>query len=355
MSSIPAWGISTVFPARVIIYMRARFSAAEALLNVDTKAAVEQALDHFTDMLRLCRPDNLGVRDLVPSLLLRLGRDQGCYDFLKRWAVVDSDEDWGDTNLPYLNIRGADLFESVDVFRHESSSLSHLVTLTLLKLRLIFELESFEPEWGWCVPGRRLATPARPVGTFVRSILETLDMEEMPCKIAVSRNQYHELLRVVHDADPHFWDALTDEDNETVTPPPYYSGGLVEEAQLALYQCARAWEETDGAMVTIEADTIPLIPVYRASSAVAGSSGARPGAPEQRTTDTDKRRGVGACFATLFKPSLPTRSRPDLFAAARVGNHGNVRLQRWLPKTGRPSPSSETCCSVLPRGRQRAP
>lgn len=53
--------------------MRARFAAADALLRIDTAAAVEQALGHFTDMLRLNRSDNMGVRDVIPSLLLWLG------------------------------------------------------------------------------------------------------------------------------------------------------------------------------------------------------------------------------------------------------------------------------------------
>jgi hypothetical protein len=53
--------------------MRARLLAADALVKVGTVVAVEKALQHYTDMLRLCRTDNLGVRDIIPGLLLRLG------------------------------------------------------------------------------------------------------------------------------------------------------------------------------------------------------------------------------------------------------------------------------------------
>ncbi len=94
------WGLYGTRP-----YMRARFAAADALLKVNTKTAVEQALEHFTDMLRLCRSDNMGVRDIIPHLLLRLGREQECYDFLKWWAIIDDKDhydghyDWGDVSL----------------------------------------------------------------------------------------------------------------------------------------------------------------------------------------------------------------------------------------------------------------
>lgn len=51
--------------------MRARFAAADALLEADTVVAVEKALGHFTDMLRLCRSNHMGARQIVPVLMLR--------------------------------------------------------------------------------------------------------------------------------------------------------------------------------------------------------------------------------------------------------------------------------------------
>ena len=64
-------------------YMRARFGLVDAILKIRTYDAVSSALEHIMDMLRLCRSDNLGVRDLVAHLLLRLCKDQKCYDFVK--------------------------------------------------------------------------------------------------------------------------------------------------------------------------------------------------------------------------------------------------------------------------------
>ena len=64
----------------------------------------EAALSHLLDMLRLCRGDNMGVRDVVPGLFLQLGRDQEYYHFLKWWAATGQyvDYDWGDMDEPYL-------------------------------------------------------------------------------------------------------------------------------------------------------------------------------------------------------------------------------------------------------------
>jgi len=94
------WGIFDTWD-----YMRARYTHVEALLEVQPRTAVAKALEHLLDVLRLNHSDNIGVRDLIPSLYLRLGRDQDCYDFLKWWYIgTDSHYDWGNTSLPYLNI-----------------------------------------------------------------------------------------------------------------------------------------------------------------------------------------------------------------------------------------------------------
>lgn len=46
---------------------------------------------------RLCRSDNMGVRDLSPHLPLRLGNHQEWYGFVKCYATIGQgrDYDWG--------------------------------------------------------------------------------------------------------------------------------------------------------------------------------------------------------------------------------------------------------------------
>ena len=63
-------------------------------MKIKNYAAVEAAHDHVMDILRLNHSDNMGVRDMVPSLKLRLGRDQECYDFCKWWATTGQEGDY---------------------------------------------------------------------------------------------------------------------------------------------------------------------------------------------------------------------------------------------------------------------
>lgn len=124
------WGIHETRP-----YMRARFQVAYQLQHLTSRPAVKEALNHFLDMLRLCRGDNMGVRDWVPALYLRLKRDQEAYDFLKWWATEgeNSDYDWGDTDLPYLNLKDQDVFEDVGFFKSTYQA-AHAIALTLIKV-----------------------------------------------------------------------------------------------------------------------------------------------------------------------------------------------------------------------------
>lgn len=83
------WGILETRP-----YMRARYELVDAiLLSYGTASGpvdvVQMALDHLLDMMRLCRGDNMGVRQLIPALYIRLGRDRDAYDFMK-WYVTTS-------------------------------------------------------------------------------------------------------------------------------------------------------------------------------------------------------------------------------------------------------------------------
>ncbi|KAK4194884.1 hypothetical protein QBC40DRAFT_237676 [Triangularia verruculosa] len=263
------WGITDTRD-----YMRARHAAADALLQVDTRAAVEKALEHFLDMLRLCRSDNLGVRDIIPGLFLRLGREQECYDFLKWWATADPDGtyNWGDTTLPHLDIHGADVFEPIDMFS-EDTSLCHLSMLTLLKLRLYLDMD----HWQTAIEnGNR--EPYRPVGKLVRNKVHAIDLQTMSTLVERLRTQYRALIRRVHTANPHFWNALVDSDDEPAMPTMF---GLrtPEEACVALYHCIDAWQESEDAMIMIDTDTSEFVPVYETPNNTRG-----PAAESQQAT-----------------------------------------------------------------------
>ncbi|KAI0552683.1 hypothetical protein F4679DRAFT_533500 [Xylaria curta] len=299
-------------------YMRARFAAADALLQIDTTKAVEKALTHFQDMLRLCRSDNLGIRDIVPGLLLRLGREQECYDFLKWWAVVDDEYDWSDVNLPYLDICGADAFEAADAFASHLS-LSQLVILVLLKLNLYLDIESYDPQYtnfglGWPSWPPPPTGFMRPISEIAQKKVRTITSSDVPEISKLLKDQYQALFRMVHKENPHFWEALVDASEDTPSLPSAYSHGSVEEAILGVYQCKKAWEESYDSIIMIESEVGELTKVYESPAATSdgGSTG-------EVAATSERRRGSGRAFPSKFCAST-TNARPDnLFPPSLTG------------------------------------
>jgi ribonuclease HI len=310
-------------------YMRARFAAAQALLEIDTKRSVETALEHLSDMMRLCRSDNLGVRDIVPHLLLRLDREQECYDFLKSWATADKT---GIVTTPYRDIRNGDPFEPIDAFSSGQTSLDHLVALTLMKLRLYLDLGAY-PSMSFDYFSRlRSASPGefdRPVGRLVRERMKTMKTKAAEKTRRTLKTQYHALCQRVYDANPYFWEALVD--GETPTPPPYYSPGSKEEADLVLHQCRRAWDESEDAIMMVSADTAALVQVYQGPATRAGGNNTLSESPKHTTLQPwETSRGTGRVFPLRFTATSPPL---ELFEpTAGTGSIG-VRLVHRSEKT----------------------
>ncbi|KAI0192282.1 hypothetical protein EV127DRAFT_45710 [Xylaria flabelliformis] len=298
-------------------YMRARFAAANALLQIDTIKAVEKAVAHFQDMLRLCRSDNLGVRDLVPGLLLRLGREQECYDFLKWWAVIGGEYDWDDVSLPYLDICGADAFEAIDASASHLN-LSQLVTLTLLKLRLYLDIESYDPQYtnfgtGWLSWPPSPTDFMRPIGEIVEKKVRTITSSDVSEISGSLKDQYQALFKMVHQENPHIWEALVDTSEDTPSLPSTYSHGSVEEAIVGVYRCKKAWEESYDAIIMIESEIGNLTGVYHGPAIASDSMNTG-----EAAITSERRRGSGKSFPSKFCAS--TNTRPDkLFPPSQIG------------------------------------
>ncbi|KAL2040160.1 hypothetical protein N7G274_007063 [Stereocaulon virgatum] len=248
------WGITATRD-----YMRARYALVEALLKIKTYAAVEAAYGHIMEMLRLCRGDNMGVRDLVPALALRLGRDQQCYDFCIWWATTGlrSDYDWGDLDLPYLDVNGADVFLSPpeDVF-DKYASLSHLAAITLLKIRLLLDVRVLQTSSviGHKVPQEILDRVREQLvsGSVVaenRSVMNATDQTPL---IQNLENQVQVLYTVTKNSNRHFWPALLNPGKHLTARPEAYCQGSLEQMQLVLQYNFDAWAETPGAVDMIK-------------------------------------------------------------------------------------------------------
>lgn len=246
------WGI---LPTRD--YMKARFTLVKAMDEVYNAQSVKAQLGHFMDMLRLCRNDNMGVRDLVPGLMLRLDRDQECYDFIKWWQVFSGNSPYNreNTDFPYLNIKSADIFEPVEQFCGRFTNLSHLTCLCLLKIKLLFDvtrLEQSAASLGPIIPREilDLIQSSVPQSPAVRTSNDIIfgDSDIRETMIVKLMMQIDVIFNAVKEANEYFWPALIDPDINLTEEPEYYSAGSVEEMILVLLYNYSAWAETPGAI-----------------------------------------------------------------------------------------------------------
>lgn len=127
-------------------YMLARYRLTGSLIDIGTRVAVNAAHIHLTDMHRLCRGDNMGIRDLTPHIKLRLRMDQEAYDFVKWWATKGREGDYTrkEGGGPFLDIRGADAYEEPKVFLAAQIGISHAIAIMLIKLQLLHDLKLLE-------------------------------------------------------------------------------------------------------------------------------------------------------------------------------------------------------------------
>lgn len=239
-------------------YMRARYAHIEAILKVSNRTAVQSALDHLLDMLRLNRGDNMGIRSLVPALFLRLDRDQECYDFLKWWYLSNNDEtyDWGNTDLPYMDIRNANAFEPTDDFNMKWTDLSHASMLCLLKWRLLTDLKALDN--ATAVAGDKLPTElldqvrSMMVSSATKNNTSLMrDIEngrDIGGHIDQIKLQVMKLFSAVQARNEHYWHGVVSPGGHLTARPPHYSHGDVAEMQLSLSQTYDAWLETPGAL-----------------------------------------------------------------------------------------------------------
>ncbi|KAJ4348861.1 uncharacterized protein N0V89_010240 [Didymosphaeria variabile] len=228
-------------------------------MKINTRAAVQAALNNIMDMLRLCRGDNMGLRDIAPGLMLRLARDQACYDFVKwwEWRYNQSDYDSGDMNAPYLDIKDADVFEAPDLFTNTRfPNLSPLLDVTLLKIRLLIDLKALQRvnlEAGPHVPQEILDTiNAHAVSSVIAGNREILERKDLAPQISELEKQIRKLYDTVQNANKYIWMAMVKPGNHLTARPAYTSAGTIREMQLKLQYIYNAWSETPGAIGVIE-------------------------------------------------------------------------------------------------------
>ncbi|TLS28282.1 hypothetical protein PpBr36_00013 [Pyricularia pennisetigena] len=258
-------------------YLQARFDLVTALLNIRTGEAVEAALGHATAMLHADRGDVMGVRSIVPTLLLRLGRDQEAYDFIKWYATVPHDRyKWGDPAEPFLNLSSQDATEELDdtaLAKLSLEKLPLLAALVLLKVRLALDLANLTD----FVAKRQDAAAAagdeqdelQEKAQWVREEAMSDILHKRPDLVSrcgtsrgeslqeSNRAQIEKLIAATSARNKHYWPALHDPTQYSHQSPTVYARGSREEVSLAFRETWYGWSETPQALDFVKALTAP--------------------------------------------------------------------------------------------------
>ncbi|KAI4671100.1 uncharacterized protein J4E88_009498 [Alternaria novae-zelandiae] len=247
-------------------YMRSRNELLRELPRLNTKAAVEAALEHALGLMRLNLQDPMCVRSITPAFFLRLGRDQEAYDFCKWWVTKGSSLscDWKNVRqLPHEMGSGGDAWETVEVFERVRnfgdgygggenfavpgfSDLSHLVAVTLVKVRMLLDVRVL-------IDGIR----PRDFGDVSSSSIVLRDTGEGDIgqpEIILERvkDQVLRLYHAVHRVNKHFWPRVVEPRAHLLMNPLNIGMGEETEMHKVLPEYYCAWSETPGAIEVIE-------------------------------------------------------------------------------------------------------
>jgi hypothetical protein len=250
------WGVLPTRP-----YMRARFALLNSLREEGTLDGVKEAHSHLMDMMRLCRSDNMGLRDMIPAVLLQLDLDQECYDFIKWYATAgqDSHYDWGNMDLPFLDVKNANVYEDPSYVAGKYGDPHHITTLILLKLKLIQDTINVRLTRKVIAAAPKLLPRELQIRiefAVVRSPLsnqlyEQSSVELLAVELKIARH-VKILGAKLTDANRSVISGLLRPDEWLDDLPEYSSPGSAEEMQLVLDYSYQAWWQTQGALELLE-------------------------------------------------------------------------------------------------------
>lgn len=231
-------------------YMRALYDAADVMVmqfnNID---AVETALGHLTNLLRLGRIAPSRLRQRIASLYLRLGRDQECYNFFKWYATSDksNDYDW------YL--RDADALEAPEALWGGGfvNNIGDSMYVLLIKVRILFDLQHMQNATrafqGFILPELidEIRVHALVSGVVTaRNDIVLASVERMGDLIQQIRGQIKLLFNIIASYSPGFWPIF-------VGPRSLHREfWILGDPSFKFEYHYEAWNETPGAIELIE-------------------------------------------------------------------------------------------------------
>ncbi|KAJ6032485.1 hypothetical protein N7540_003217 [Penicillium herquei] len=224
--------------------------------------AVQAELDIYIELLRLCPGDNMGIRGSVPGAMLRLGKDQECYDFIKWFETA---EDYGRN---FLNIKNTDIFEPVDFVRVKPvGNLSRPLCLILLKIKLLIkmlrlrngearikQLKANLIKEGKPLPDELFSAFAKDTraqtvtSPALRARDDLMNGQGFSEKISALKEQIDKVYDMIDAQNKHIWPAMDNPDEAFKRElTGMFSMGSEDEMRIALNETFLAWLEVPGA------------------------------------------------------------------------------------------------------------
>ncbi|KAK7712396.1 hypothetical protein SLS64_003640 [Diaporthe eres] len=241
-------------------YKIASYSIVETtLLHFNSATAVHMALLHLSTI----------VRWVAPALYLRMGRDQQCYEFVKRCAINGERAGYHSivTEDPFLRFTDADALESPEGLWTGSLmqpgpliQLGHAACVLLIKLRILLDLQHMlnaSRAFEGVVP-REIIDKIRGKSLVSGIVVLRKDIihastERTAELVLLVKRQVMALFRTVSTHNRAFWPALVDPDSRPERGPDTYSSGSAEEeAAFAIMHNREAWIETPGSIEVIK-------------------------------------------------------------------------------------------------------
>ena len=230
------------------------------LVDIETFEAVDLALDYSLDLLHWIRGWNeyRRIDILIPVLLLRLGRDQECYEFIKKGQIWDQRHhsyiDNPDSSCLLLEIPNADAFEPIEYMCREQPLGLRYVTLTaLLKIKLLLDMKSLQSSavLGKKVPLEILLNIRRfvPRSTIISRNKDIMIHADYVSYIEKLSSQVEMLYLAIQNAYKNWWEVL-------LNPRRHFEGigdfSVWEDARNVLHSTRDAWTEIPGALEVIK-------------------------------------------------------------------------------------------------------
>ncbi|KAJ5414190.1 hypothetical protein N7509_000817 [Penicillium cosmopolitanum] len=190
----------SLYTARALLF--------QALTSIDTKASLQAQLDDLHRLFLLGPHHVLFARYYLPALMIRLGKDQECYDLIKwfRAAIDIPDEDWATETSLGVTVKDADPFQPDRIAIGGQSELDLKIHQALVKVRLCLDVEALHS----------LSEAIKPYvlqTSIIASKPEIVEANDHKADgtalIGILLVQLSFLMLMVHSENPHFWAALT--------------------------------------------------------------------------------------------------------------------------------------------------